>query len=174
MVRDTPPFQDASTHQIWYSYLKEYRRYAPDTKRDGRTDSAITICLPKFLWGHKNKCVRPGTATITYCRPTHGTVRKWQSMITACKALSYYFLNKFCFTLPTAETLKKISEYDQEIPQPQTTDKLKFKGQVSESRLTMKVSDASKTCYEKVHSTSTWKDILHIHRFRPSDFLSFH
>ena len=20
----------------------------------GRTDSAITICLPKFLWGHKN------------------------------------------------------------------------------------------------------------------------
>ena len=22
-------------------------------KRDGRTDSAITICLPKFLWGHK-------------------------------------------------------------------------------------------------------------------------
>ena len=48
------PSQDASTHQIWNSYLKEYRRYAPDTKRDGRTDSAITICLPKFLWGHKN------------------------------------------------------------------------------------------------------------------------
>ena len=111
MVRDTPPSQDASTHQIWNSYLKECRRYAPDTKRDGRTDivitiktksevkvkvtvirkwyatlghtkmhphtkfgiptsknigdmhrtkrdgrtdSAITICLPKFLWGHKN------------------------------------------------------------------------------------------------------------------------
>ena len=35
--------------------------YAQDTKRDGRmdgltdglTDSAITICLPYFLWGHK-------------------------------------------------------------------------------------------------------------------------
>ena len=54
MVRDTPPSQDASTHQIWNSYLKEYRRYALDTKRDGWTDSAITICLPKFLWGHKN------------------------------------------------------------------------------------------------------------------------
>ena len=53
MVRDTPPSQDASTHQIWNSYLKEYRRYAPDMKRDGQTDSAITICLPKFLWGHK-------------------------------------------------------------------------------------------------------------------------
>ena len=111
MVRDTPPSQDASTHQIWNSYLKEYRRYALDTKRDGqtdvwtvivitiktksevkvtktqkwyatlchpkmhpqtkfgiptsknigdmnrthsRTDSVITICPPKFLWGHKN------------------------------------------------------------------------------------------------------------------------
>ena len=118
MVRDTLPSQDASTHQIWNSYLKEYRRYAPDTKldgrrtdwhfttiktnsevkvkvtetrkwyatlrhpkmhphtkfgiptsnnigdmhrtwsgTDGRTDSAITICLPKFLFGHKNTLV---------------------------------------------------------------------------------------------------------------------
>ena len=24
-----------------------------DGRTDGRTDSAITICLPKFLWGHK-------------------------------------------------------------------------------------------------------------------------
>ena len=55
MVRDTRPSQDASTQQIWNSYLKEYRRYAPDMKRDKRTDSAITICLPKFLWGHKNR-----------------------------------------------------------------------------------------------------------------------
>ena len=38
MVRDTPPSQDASTHQIWNSYLKEYRRYAPDMKLDERTD----------------------------------------------------------------------------------------------------------------------------------------
>ena len=37
MVRDTPPSEDAFTHQIWKSYLKEYRRYAPDTKQDGRT-----------------------------------------------------------------------------------------------------------------------------------------
>ena len=110
MVCDTPPSQDASTHQILNSYLKEYRRYAPDTKPDGRTDivitiktksevkvtvtrkwyatlghpkmhphsklgiptsknigdmhrtkrggrtdSAITICLPKFLWEHKKR-----------------------------------------------------------------------------------------------------------------------
>ena len=31
MVCDTRPFQDAFTHEIWNSYLKEYRRYAPDT-----------------------------------------------------------------------------------------------------------------------------------------------
>ena len=37
MVRDTSPSQDAYTHQIWNFYLKEYRRYAPDIKRDGRT-----------------------------------------------------------------------------------------------------------------------------------------
>ena len=37
MVSDTRPSQDASTHQIWNSYLKEYRKYAPDMKLDGRT-----------------------------------------------------------------------------------------------------------------------------------------
>ena len=30
MVCDTPPSQDASTHQIWNSYLKQYKRYVPD------------------------------------------------------------------------------------------------------------------------------------------------
>ena len=28
---DTPSSQDAFRHQIWNSYLKEYRRYAPDS-----------------------------------------------------------------------------------------------------------------------------------------------
>ena len=31
MVRNTPPSQDASTHQFWNSYLKEYKRYVQDT-----------------------------------------------------------------------------------------------------------------------------------------------
>ena len=30
MVHDTPLSKDASTHQIWYSYLNEYKRYALD------------------------------------------------------------------------------------------------------------------------------------------------
>ena len=38
IVCDTQSSQDASTHQIWNSYLKEYKRYAPDTKRVGQTD----------------------------------------------------------------------------------------------------------------------------------------
>ena len=45
MVRDTTPSKDASKHQIWNSYLKEYRRYAPDTKRDGRTDGRTDIVI---------------------------------------------------------------------------------------------------------------------------------
>ena len=31
MVCDTLPSQDAYTHQIWNSYLKEYKRYTLDT-----------------------------------------------------------------------------------------------------------------------------------------------
>ena len=45
MVRDTPPSQDVSTHQIWNSYLKEYRRYGPDTKA-GRTDGQCDYYMP--------------------------------------------------------------------------------------------------------------------------------
>ena len=37
MVRHTLRSQDASTHQVLDSYLKEYRRYAPDRNRDRRT-----------------------------------------------------------------------------------------------------------------------------------------
>ena len=31
MICDTLPSQDVYTHQIWKSYLKEYKRYALDT-----------------------------------------------------------------------------------------------------------------------------------------------
>ena len=30
MVHDTPPSQDASTNQIWYSQLEKYKRYGQD------------------------------------------------------------------------------------------------------------------------------------------------
>ena len=32
LICETPPCQDAYTHQIWNSYLKEYKRYARNTK----------------------------------------------------------------------------------------------------------------------------------------------
>ena len=41
MVRDTPPSQDVSTHPIWNSYLKEYRRCAPDSMQFLETRSEV-------------------------------------------------------------------------------------------------------------------------------------
>ena len=44
MLCDTPPSQDASTHQIWNSYLKECKRYAPDTIiLKTRSDVMVTV-----------------------------------------------------------------------------------------------------------------------------------
>ena len=37
----TPLSQDAFTHQIWNSYLKEYRRYAPDSMQFHETRSEV-------------------------------------------------------------------------------------------------------------------------------------
>ena len=41
MVGDTPPSQDVSSHQIWNSYLKENRRYAPDSMQFLETRSEV-------------------------------------------------------------------------------------------------------------------------------------
>ena len=43
MVCDTPPFQDAFTHQIWNLYLIEYRRYAPDSMQFLETRSEVNF-----------------------------------------------------------------------------------------------------------------------------------
>ena len=44
IVRDIPPSQDTSTHQICDSYLKEYRRYALDTMQilESRSEVKVT------------------------------------------------------------------------------------------------------------------------------------
>ena len=82
MVCDTSPSQDVTTHQIWNSYLKEYRRYAPDTKRDGRTDWQcdfyIYASLSSFggikklqslkLWTFRSSGL--GKQTVCQCRQT--------------------------------------------------------------------------------------------------------
>ena len=51
MIRDTPPSQDASTHQIWDSYLKLYKKYAPDmiilkTRPEVKVNVTVTVTLP--------------------------------------------------------------------------------------------------------------------------------
>ena len=43
MVHDTPPSQDTFPQQTWNSYLKEYRRYASDSKQFLETRSEVKI-----------------------------------------------------------------------------------------------------------------------------------
>ena len=54
-----PPPQDASTHQIWNSYLKEYRKYEPDMKWDGQTDGQCDYFMPSKvrLWAKKKLAI---------------------------------------------------------------------------------------------------------------------
>ena len=47
----TLPFQDAFTHEIWNSYLKEYRRYAPDSMQFLETRSEVKFKVTVMqLW----------------------------------------------------------------------------------------------------------------------------
>ena len=56
MVTDTPPSQDASTHQIWNSYLKEYKRIAPDTIiLKTRSEVKVTVTQKWYLTLHHPK-----------------------------------------------------------------------------------------------------------------------
>ena len=45
LVFDTWPSQDAFTHQIWNSYLKEYRSYAPDSMPILETRSKVKVTV---------------------------------------------------------------------------------------------------------------------------------
>ena len=50
MVSDTLPSQDAFTHQIWNYYLKEYRRYAPDSMPILETRSEVRFTVTQGLY----------------------------------------------------------------------------------------------------------------------------
>ena len=51
MVCDTPSSQDAFTHQIRNSYLKENRRYAPDSMQFLETRSEVKLKVTGIqLW----------------------------------------------------------------------------------------------------------------------------
>ena len=50
MVCGTPPSKDASTHQIWNSYLKEFKRYAPDTIiLETRSEVKVTVTRKLYM-----------------------------------------------------------------------------------------------------------------------------
>ena len=76
MICDTPPSQDAFTHQIWNSYPKEYRRYAPDSMQFLETKSEVkfkvtvtqlwytTLLYPKMH--HHTKFENPTSNNMRY------------------------------------------------------------------------------------------------------------
>ena len=45
IVCDTPPSQDALTYQIWNFYLKEYRRYEPESMLILETRSEVKVTV---------------------------------------------------------------------------------------------------------------------------------
>ena len=49
MICDTPLSQYAFTNQIWNSYLKEYRKYAPDSMQFLETRSEVKVTVTQ-LW----------------------------------------------------------------------------------------------------------------------------
>ena len=49
MVCDTLSSQDAFSHQIWNSYLKEYKIYAPDSMQFLKTKSEFKVTVTQ-LW----------------------------------------------------------------------------------------------------------------------------
>ena len=56
MVHDTPLSKDKSTHQIWNSYLKEYKRYALDTIiLKTRSDVKVTVARKWYMTLHHPK-----------------------------------------------------------------------------------------------------------------------
>ena len=52
MVCDTPSSQDVFTHQSWNSYLKEYKRYAPDSMQflETRSEVKFKITVTQLLY----------------------------------------------------------------------------------------------------------------------------
>ena len=52
MVCDTPSSQDVFTHQSWNSYLKEFRRYAPDSMQflETRSEVKFKITVTQLLY----------------------------------------------------------------------------------------------------------------------------
>ena len=53
MVCDTLSSQDTFKHQIWYSYLKEIRKYAPDSMQflETRSEVKFKVTVTQLWYG---------------------------------------------------------------------------------------------------------------------------
>ena len=90
MVCDTQSSQDASTHQIWNSYLKEYRRYhrtrsgmyGPTVQLLYASQSSFGGIKREIGKAPKRQDIIPGLKIVSMirkyhnCRQTHGTAMK--------------------------------------------------------------------------------------------------
>ena len=64
MVCTTLPSQEESTPQIWDSYIKQYRRYAPDSMQFLETRSEVKVKVTVTqLWymAHRHRKMHPHT-----------------------------------------------------------------------------------------------------------------
>ena len=65
MVPYTPPSQDASTKQIWDSYLKKYRKFVPDMMI--QTDILMKRFLFEIFYVKKGVSKAKSTVPNKYC-----------------------------------------------------------------------------------------------------------
>ena len=75
IISDTPPSQDAFTHQILNSYLKEYRCYAPDSMPNQKTRSEVKVNDSVTQRWYATLCHPKMHAHTKFGRPTSNNIR---------------------------------------------------------------------------------------------------
>ena len=81
MACDTLLSQDAFTHQIWNSYLKEYRRYAPDSMQFLETRSEVKFKVTVTQFWYATLCHPKIHAHTKFEIPTYNNMRYTPEMI---------------------------------------------------------------------------------------------
>ena len=92
MVCETPPSQDASTHQIWDSYLKEYRKYALDTKRDRQTNKVSKVAKIRNRYNQVPHLTQDTNGKVTNSQKTPQTRAKRSALSQQVKLPCNYYM----------------------------------------------------------------------------------
>ena len=81
MVCDTPSSQEVFTHQSWNSYLKEYRRYAPDSMQFLETRSEVKFKITVTQLWYVTLCQSKMHPHTKFEIPTSNNMRYAMEMI---------------------------------------------------------------------------------------------